>query len=107
MQSVDDQQYADTNKKLFQKGRWYIFLDSFGYKGECINAAIAHRCDPKIKKVWSIPAGDKDRKSGFKTCLVVSKGRCRDCNVQCPETIQALQVLYNGKYMNSYGQDYE
>ena len=100
MMKVDNQQFNDVNEMLFQDGRWFLFLDSFGYDDmEPTTAATAHRCKP-LQKEGYIP-GERV-KSGFTTCLVVRNGACQDCNDPVPDSILTLQVLYNGEYIENH-----
>lgn len=98
MVDVDENQYSDTNTKLFQKGRWYLFLDSYQF-APGLGAATAHRCKPSLKltyerdDIW----GDRweNMKSHFTTCLVVKDGKCQDCGAPYPKAIETLKALYN------------
>ena len=98
MKSIDEAQFSKTNTKLFQKGRWYLFIDH-ERGGDRRIATTAHKCIPTMKKAHIIEHDPYKTKSAFKTCLRVENGNCRDCNDPCPEGLQALMVLYNGGYI--------
>lgn len=93
---VDNKQFKEVNKKLFQDGRWYLFLDAdTGVDEDDMKASIAHSCEP-LQKEEFIP-GERT-KSQYDCCLVIRNDVCRNCNDPVPEDILALQVLYNGEY---------
>lgn len=94
MQRVDTQQFTRDNTMLFQKGRWFIFLDLSDYSGAKFSPRLAHRCKTEDRE-----KSTENWKSMHTCCIVIPNSKvCRDCRKPVPEVFQGFFNLTKWSY---------
>lgn len=88
MHNVDPIQFGKDNTLLFQKDRWFIFLDLGDSPKNGMYPRLAHRCKIEDRMKHMAP---REWSMRHTCCLVIVDNEvCRDCRVTAPKVFRGF-----------------